>query len=343
MDATITTTFWYDHPNVTFDCRIHKKNFKDCTSPHTYFEDVVRFGNNVVRVRTQCIGQVNDRPTRDFTIVICEPLSLDHGIVDCQYGDNGGPNAGDICTLTCDDGYLINGSDIRECRNDATWSYFDAECYESGCTVTTINGEITSGDLSITVNFTSDVPNALFECKLNDREFVSCTSPHTYGSEEVSLGDNQVQVRAKCLDQMGDTAVEVFYINICEPLILNNGTVDCEFGDNGGPNAGDTCNLACSDNFVLNGSDVRTCMEDGTWSGDDGVCTFSDCEVTTVTGEISSQDLTITVNFTSDDPQASFECKLNNKNFVSCTSPHTYGQQQVRVGDNQVRVRARCP
>ena len=30
MDATITTTFWYDHPNVTFDCRIHKKNFKDC-------------------------------------------------------------------------------------------------------------------------------------------------------------------------------------------------------------------------------------------------------------------------------------------------------------------------
>ena len=39
------------------------------------------------------------------------------------------------------------------------------------------------------------------------------TSPHTYGSEEVSLGDNQVQVRAKCLDQMGDTAVEVFYIS----------------------------------------------------------------------------------------------------------------------------------
>ena len=66
------------------------------------------------------------------------------------------------------------------------------------------------------------------------------------------------------------------FLDICEPLILNNGTVDCEFGDNGGPNAGDTCNLACSDNFVLNGSDVRTCMEDGTWSGDDGVCTFSE-------------------------------------------------------------------
>ena len=28
---------------------------------------------------------------------------------------------------------------------------------------------------------------------------------------------------------------------------------------------------------------------------------------------------------------------------ITGTSPHTYGQQQVRVGDNQVRVRARCP
>jgi len=30
MDLTITTTFWADNPNVTFDCRIHKKDFKDC-------------------------------------------------------------------------------------------------------------------------------------------------------------------------------------------------------------------------------------------------------------------------------------------------------------------------
>ena len=25
------------------------------------------------------------------------------------------------------------------------------------------------------------------------------------------------------------------------------------------------------------------------------------------------------------------------------TSPHTYDQQQVRPGDNQVRIRAKCP
>jgi len=52
--------------------------------------------------------------------------------------------------------------------------YFVCLCSLGGCTVTTISGEITSDDLSITVNFTSDIPNALFECKLNNREFVSC-------------------------------------------------------------------------------------------------------------------------------------------------------------------------
>jgi len=28
---------------------------------------------------------------------------------------------------------------------------------------------------------------------------------------------------------------------------------------------------------------------------------------------------------------------------VSGTSPHTYDQQQVRPGENQVRIRGRCP
>jgi len=65
------------------------------------------------------------------------------------------------------------------------------------------------------------------------------------------------------------------FLDICAPLTLDNGTIDCEYGDNGGPNAGDMCSLACSDGLLLNGSDVRTCMDDGTWSGDDGVCYFS--------------------------------------------------------------------
>ena len=33
---------------------------------------------------------------------------------------------------------------------------------------------------------------------------------------------------------------------------------------------------------------------------------------------ISSDDLTITVEFAADDPNALYECKLNNRNFVDC-------------------------
>ena len=42
--------------------------------------------------------------------------------------------------------------------------------------------------------------------------------------------------------------------------------------------------------------------------------------ITKVDGEISSQDLSVTVTFTADDPEAYFQCKLNNRDFVSCKS-----------------------
>ena len=39
------------------------------TSPHTYTEeDEVREGENTIRVRAQCPGQLNDRPTQDLSV-----------------------------------------------------------------------------------------------------------------------------------------------------------------------------------------------------------------------------------------------------------------------------------
>ena len=39
------------------------------SSPFTYTEnDGVREGENIVRVRAQCLGQANSRPTTDFAI-----------------------------------------------------------------------------------------------------------------------------------------------------------------------------------------------------------------------------------------------------------------------------------
>ena len=62
-------------------------------------------------------------------------------------------------------------------------------------------------------------------------------------------------------------------LEICDPLTLDNGMIDCEYGDNGGPNAGDMCSLSCEPGFELSGSDSRTCFENGTWSGEPAICT----------------------------------------------------------------------
>ena len=67
----------------------------------------------------------------------------------------------------------------------------------------------------------------------------------------------------------------MYFIEICEALTLDNGMIDCQYGDNGGPNAGDMCSFTCDAGFDLSGSASRTCFENGTWSGEISMCTGS--------------------------------------------------------------------
>ena len=74
----------------------------------------------------------------------------------------------------------------------------------------------------------------------------------------------------------------MFSADICCPLTLGNGTVDCELGDNGGPNTGDTCSLSCDRGFIMEGSDSRMCIDSGTWTGDTTTCTARKCSYTPI-------------------------------------------------------------
>jgi len=61
-------------------------------------------------------------------------------------------------------------------------------------------------------------------------------------------------------------------LEICDPLTLDYGMIDCEYGDN----AGDMCSFfTCDAGFKRSGSDSRTCYENGTWSGEPDTCTNS--------------------------------------------------------------------
>ena len=49
-------------------------------------------------------------------------------MINCSLGNDGVANPGDICTVTCDNGYELTGSDTGICQNDGSWSGGDATC-----------------------------------------------------------------------------------------------------------------------------------------------------------------------------------------------------------------------
>ena len=50
------------------------------------------------------------------------------------------------------------------------------------------------------------------------------------------------------------------------------GIITCSLGDDGVPSYADTCSFTCNTGYELTGSDTRTCLSDGSWSGDVTMC-----------------------------------------------------------------------
>ena len=51
-----------------------------------------------------------------------------------------------------------------------------------------------------------------------------------------------------------------------------NGKKKCTLGGDKVPNPGDTCTFTCDDDYQLMGSGMRTCQNDGSWTGSDAMC-----------------------------------------------------------------------
>ena len=51
-----------------------------------------------------------------------------------------------------------------------------------------------------------------------------------------------------------------------------NGMIYCPLED-GVPSYEDACSFTCKTGYELTGSDIRTCQSDGSWDGNETVCT----------------------------------------------------------------------
>ena len=69
-----------------------------------------------------------------------------------------------------------------------------------------------------------------------------------------------------------DKLVMLIVNSVVNCSLLNmptNGMIICSLGDDG---VEDTCNFTCNTGYELIGSETRTCLSNGSWSGDDVMC-----------------------------------------------------------------------
>ena len=53
----------------------------------------------------------------------------------------------------------------------------------------------------------------------------------------------------------------------------SNGMISCSLGDDNVTSYEDTCNFTCDNGYQLTGSNTRICQSDGSWSGNNSMCT----------------------------------------------------------------------
>lgn len=204
-----------------------------------------------------------------------------------------------------------------------------------------------STSASATFQFTATEPGSTFECKLDSGSWAACTTPKTYTG--LAEGSHTVQVRATdgsantdptpasytwVVDTVApDTALSGQPAAITSATTANltftstDGTATFECKLDGGAWTACTSPRALTGladgvhNFQVRAVDpagnVDPTPENTTWYVDSGAPT------TTVTAHPAAlvRTSSATVAFNADDPNATFECKLDGGAWVACTSP----------------------
>ena len=69
-----------------------------------------------------------------------------------------------------------------------------------------------------------------------------------------------------------------FLLVTCSSLTSpSNGRINCLLGGNGIPNPEETCTVTCNTGYELMGNSIRTCQNNGTWTGISAACLGGPC------------------------------------------------------------------
>ncbi|PSN51800.1 hypothetical protein C0J52_10875, partial [Blattella germanica] len=178
---------------------------------------------------------------------------------------------------SCNIGYRLKGPSVRRCLQNSTWSLNNPYCEKISCNLSEIqlDDDVTmkNGYFNISGNYSGDW--VIFRCSFGYRFILPLSS------EELlwTCGLNGSWI-----------------LSNTEPIILNNSFSLCKEQpykcpepkdpDNGyvlrenSPNnltIGTVIKMKCRLGYILEGSDIATCQEDGTWSHDNTTCAPVQC------------------------------------------------------------------
>ncbi|XP_066268442.1 CUB and sushi domain-containing protein 2-like [Branchiostoma lanceolatum] len=217
---------------------------------------------------------------------------------------DGGNKLGDAAVYTCSEGYTIQGSAVRFCTSDQTWSGEETTCQRKECLELDpppnggINGTNYFGD---TVIFDCDVGYNLvgspsrtcqsdggwsgsqpycerIDCPNLQPPINGVVSGGVYYGDTVSyscypgyeLDGSSTQTCQS--DGQGSGTAPNCVRKECTPL-----TAPANGNMTGGYFYGDQVTFSCDIGFELTNSDVRICGDNGVWSGVQPTCDIVDC------------------------------------------------------------------
>ncbi|CAL8307863.1 unnamed protein product [Lota lota] len=276
---------------------------------------------------TQCSAQ--GRWSRGLPVcqaMQCRVLSAPpHGSLSCS-DPHGAFSFSSRCALTCDEGFLPNGTAHTECSSLGTWSQEVPQCLAMQCRVLSAppHGSLSCSDPHGAFSFSS-------RCALTcDEGFLPNGTAHTECS---SLGTWSQEV-PQCLAMQ------------CRVLSAPpHGSLSCS-DPHGAFSFSSRCALTCDEGFLPNGTAPTECSSLGTWSQEVPQCLAMQCRVLSAPphGSLSCSDPHGAFSFSSRCALTCDEGFLpNGTAHTECSSLGTWSQEVPQCLAMQCRVLSAPP